>query len=168
MLPAAIIEADRFGAGAAWMEDAPSIMGMRISLCTWSFPRDGRLWDFGYGFYGTESLRQAKRWALTRRQVSGVTYTESSGLDVLSFPEMSEEWLDFIVSCRRGSGHDHDIVEGLMADNRIWNYVEDFVAGEITREAFWELVIFRHPTHQIAFCTEDAPETLRFEGADER
>ncbi|WP_368018551.1 DUF3990 domain-containing protein [Olsenella sp. AGMB03486] len=32
-------------------------------------PRDGRLWDFGYGFYGTESLRQAKRWALTRRQV---------------------------------------------------------------------------------------------------
>ncbi len=130
-------------------------------------PRDGRLWDFGYGFYGTESLRQAKRWALTRRQVSGVTYTESSGLDVLSFPEMSEERLDFIVSCRRGSGHDHDIVEGPMADNRIWNYVEDFVAGEITREAFWELVIFRRPTHQIAFRTEDALETLRFEGADE-
>lgn len=134
-------------------------------------PRDGRLWDFGYGFYGTESLRQAKRWALTRRPVSAVTcyvYKESSGLDVLSFPEMSEEWLDFIVSCRRGSGHDHDIVEGPMADNRIWNYVEDFVAGEITREAFWELVIFRHPTHQIAFRTEDALETLRFEGADER
>lgn len=55
-----------------------------------------------------------------------------------------------------------------MADDRIWNYVEDFVAGEITREAFWELVIFRHPTHQIAFRTEDALETLRFEGADER
>lgn len=96
-----------------------------------------------------------------------MTYTESSGLDVLSFPEMSEEWLDFIVSCRRGSEHDHDIVEGPMADNRIWNYVEDFVAGEITREAFWALAIFRHPTHQIAFCTEDALETLRFEGADE-
>ena len=97
-----------------------------------------------------------------------MTYTESSGLDVLSFPEMSEEWLDFIVSCRRGSEHDHDIVEGPMADNWIWNYVEDFVAGEITREAFWELVVFRHPTHQIAFRTEDALETLRFEGADER
>ncbi len=77
-------------------------------------PRDGRLRDFGYGFYGTESLRQAKRWALTRRPVSAVTcsvYTESSGLDDLSFPEMSEEWLDFIASCRRGSEHDHDIVE---------------------------------------------------------
>lgn len=59
------------------------------------------------------------------------------------------------------------MVEGPMADNRIWNYVEDFVAGEITREAFWALAIFRHPTHQIAFCTEDALETLRFEGADE-
>lgn len=133
-------------------------------------PGDGRLWDFGYGFYGTESLRQAKRWALTRRPVSAVTcyvYTESSGLDVLSFPEMSEEWLDFMVSCRRGSGHDHDIVEGPMADNRIWNYVEDFVAGEIAREAFWKLVKSRQPIHQIAFCTEDALETLRFEGADE-
>lgn len=85
-------------------------------------------------------------------------------MDVLSFPEMSEEWLVFMVSCRRGSGHDHDIVEGPMADNRIWNYVEDFVAGEITREAFWELVKFRQPIHQIAFCAEDALETPRFEG----
>lgn len=75
--------------------------------------------------------------------------------------------LDFMVSCRRGSGHDHDIIEGPMADNRIWNYVEDFVADEIAREAFWKLVKSRHPIHQIAFCAEDALETPRFEGADE-
>ena len=35
------------------------------------------------------------------------------------FEEMTEEWLDFIVSCRRGISHTYDIVEGPMADDTI-------------------------------------------------
>ena len=38
---------------------------------------------------------------------------------------MSDEWLDFVVSSRQGERHDYDIVEGLMADDTIWNYVDD-------------------------------------------
>lgn len=59
--------------------------------------------------------------------------------------------LDFIVDCRRGIRHNYDIVEGPMADDAIWNFIEDFVKGEISRAAFWELVKFKHPTHQIIF-----------------
>ncbi|MBD5448832.1 MAG: DUF3990 domain-containing protein [Lachnospiraceae bacterium] len=33
----------------------------------------------------------------------------------------------------------------------------------MTKEAFWVLVKFKYPTHQIAFCTEKALATLRFE-----
>ena len=49
-----------------------------------------------------------------------------------------------------------------MADDTIWNYVDDFALGDISREAFWELVKFKCPTHQIVFCTEDALKQLHF------
>ncbi len=39
--------------------------------------------------------------------------------------------------------------------------------GEISKIAFWELVKFRYPTHQIAFCTEAALETLTFKGSEQ-
>lgn len=75
---------------------------------------------------------------------------------------MSEEWLDFIVSCRLGYPHDYDIVEGPMADDTIFNYVQNFVDGKISREAFWELAKFKKPTHQISFHTVRALTTLSF------
>ena len=64
-----------------------------------------------------------------------------------------------------GVEHNYDIVEGPMADNQIWDYVEDYIAGKISKAAFWELVKFKYPTHQIAFCTEKALRTLTFEGS---
>ena len=76
--------------------------------------------DFGYGFYCTKLERQAQRWALTKRPehvVSVYEYEPDTLLDVLVFPEMSEQWLDFIIACRRGIAHGHDIVEGPMADD---------------------------------------------------
>lgn len=121
--------------------------------------------DFGYGFYCTAIEKQACRWALTKRPehvVSVYEYTPDETLKVYSFPAMSEEWLDFVVDCRRGVQHDFDVVEGPMADDTIWDYVEDFVAGSITREAFWVLVKFKHPTHQLVFCTARALQALSF------
>ena len=60
--------------------------------------------------------------------------------------------------------HAFDIVEGPMADDQIWDYVEDYMSGNISKAAFWELIKFKYPTHQIVFCTEDALKTLHFEG----
>ncbi len=62
-----------------------------------------------------------------------------NGYKTKVFSEMTEEWLNFVIDCRRGRRHDYDIVEGPMADDQIWNYIEDVVAGNITRTAFWEL-----------------------------
>lgn len=75
---------------------------------------------------------------------------------------MTEEWLDFIVSCRSGNSHDYDIVEEPMADDTIFNYVQGFIDGEISRSAFWELAKFKRPTHQISFHTARALATLDF------
>ena len=126
---------------------------------------DGSYKDFGYGFYCTNSEKQAKRWALTKKNrhvVNVYSYTENKNLNCLIFKEMSDKWLDFVVSSRQGIRHEYDIVEGPMADDTIWNYVDDFARGLISRTAFWELVKFKYPTHQIVFCTEAALKCLEY------
>lgn len=126
--------------------------------------------DFGYGFYCTNIRKQAKRWALTKRGksiINNYIYKKNSALKICSFEEMTEEWLEFVVNCRRGREHEFDIVEGPMADDQIWDYVEDFIAGNISKAAFWELAKFKYPTHQIVFCTEEALKTLHFEGSEQ-
>lgn len=114
---------------------------------------------------GTDFEKQAMRWALTKRPnhiVNVYSYIENEELNYLVFEKMSDEWLDFVVSCRRRISHTYDIVEGPMADDTIWNYVDDFARGLISRNAFWELVKFKYPTHQIVFCTEDALKCLSY------
>ena len=125
--------------------------------------------DFGYGFYCTNLKKQAIRWAMTKKGDSVIntySYQRNENLQIKTFEEMTEEWLQFVVDCRRGIEHNYDIVEGPMADDQIWTYVEDYVSGEISKSAFWELVKFRYPTHQIVFCTEKALDTIRFERSE--
>ncbi len=127
---------------------------------------DGYYKDFGYGFYCTNMEKQAVRWALTKRKnhvVNIYEYTEIPNLKICSFLQMTEEWLDFVVNCRKGIEHDYDIVEGPMADDTIWDYIEDFAKGNISREAFWVLVKYKYPTHQMAFCTQHALSALSYE-----
>ena len=122
--------------------------------------------DFGYGFYCTNIEKQAKRWAATRGTqhiVNVYSYVEDKNLNILKFDNMTEEWLDFVIDCRKGIEHEHDIVGGPMADDTIWDYIEDFIDGKITREAFWVLVKFKYPTHQIVFTTDRALKTIHFE-----
>jgi hypothetical protein len=123
--------------------------------------------DFYYGFYCTLYKEQAKRWA-TRfgndGYISVYEYSENPGLKILKFEMMTEEWLDFIVSCRLGKAHTYDVVEGPMADDTIFNYVQGFIDGKISRNAFWELAKFKYPTHQISFHTIAALQTLNFIG----
>lgn len=80
---------------------------------------------------------------------------------------MTEEWLDFIVACRLGISHTWDIVEGPMADDTIFNYVQNFIDQKISRAAFWELVKFKYPTNQISFHTISALDTLTYIGSEE-
>lgn len=126
--------------------------------------------DFYYGFYCTVYPEQARRWATRFNRhgyVNEYEYFPDSRLKTKLFSEMTEEWLDFIVACRMGESHSYDIVEGPMADDTIFNYVQNFVDGKISREAFWALVKFKKPTHQISFHTARALDTLKFRKGSE-
>ncbi len=121
--------------------------------------------DFYYGFYCTLFEEQAKRWAVRYNGhgiVNEYRYKLNDSMKILKFTEMTEEWLDFIAACRLGTSHDYDIVEGPMANDTIFNYVQNFVDGKISREAFWALAKFKNPTHQISFHTTKALTTLKF------
>ena len=129
--------------------------------------QNGFFKDFGYGFYCTGLLKQAKRWANTRGKnpiVNCYLYEENPDLGILSFKEICEDWLEFVVKCRRGIEHGFDIVEGPMADDQVWDYVEDYSEGRISKAAFWELIKFKYPTHQIVFCTQESLKTLKWTG----
>lgn len=120
--------------------------------------------DFGEGFYCTKLETQAFRWAnrYDTPVVSIYDYTPDETLNILFFEEMTEEWLDFIVDCRSGLTHKYDIVIGAMANDQIYNYISDYIDGILNREQFWVLAKFKHPTHQVCFCNENALNTLQF------
>jgi len=120
--------------------------------------------DFGIGFYCTILEEQAEKWAKKYETpvINRYEYNENPNLKIKNFTIMTEEWLDFIIDCRSGIKHKYDIVIGAMADDQVYNYITDLISDQITREAFWELAKFRHPTHQIAFCTEESLNSIKF------
>ena len=127
--------------------------------------------DFGYGFYCTEFEHQALIWC-KRKQKSGMGYISIYTLavnDTLNYKRFAEddEWLNFVVNCRKDIPHKYDIVEGPMADDKIFNFVDSFVDGDIPRSVFWEMMKFNKPTHQISFHTSKALSCLTFETSKE-
>lgn len=125
--------------------------------------------DFYFGFYCTRYEEQAKRWAARyggKGYLNIYEYEPDDRLNYKVFDEMTEEWLDFIVACRRGKSHKYEIVEGPMADDTIYNYVQNYMDGKISRKAFWELAKFKYPTNQISFHTISALDTLKFIGSE--
>lgn len=59
--------------------------------------------DFSWGFYCTNNIQQAIRWANRGAGDLVINYYEyepNDSLKILKFPEMSDEWLDFIAQCR--------------------------------------------------------------------
>ncbi|MDR3095411.1 MAG: DUF3990 domain-containing protein [Bacteroidales bacterium] len=120
--------------------------------------------DFGTGFYCTEIREQSVRWAkrYDTPTVNVYNFQIDSNLNIRNFEEMTEEWLAFIVDCRNNVKHNFDIVVGAMANDQIYNYIADYISGTLTKEQFWVLAKFKHPTHQISFCTNEALKCLTF------
>ena len=108
-----------------------------------------RIGDFGRGFYTTSNLEQARRWAQIRaiqeNQPSGVVTVfdvpdhlfSHPELQIKSFENADEMWLDFVLANRKNVDFDHefDIVSGPVADDRVYvclNMWEDGLADRET------------------------------------
>lgn len=125
--------------------------------------------DFSWGFYCTNLLEQAVRWVNRgpgEPVINYYEYTPDESLNIRRFGELDDDWLDFIALCRSGKTHGYDIVEGPMANDTVWNYVNDFINGNLTREQFWVLAKFRKPTHQMSFHTLRALDCLNYQKSE--
>ncbi len=131
--------------------------------------------DFGRGFYVTPLYEQAIKWCskFKRRNKEGIisryVYDENreAELKTLKFDAYSEEWLDFILNCRRGMDTtDYDLVEGGVANDKVFNTVELFFDGLIDRAEALTRLRYEKPNIQNCFRTEQALSLLRFEGSE--
>lgn len=125
------------------------------------------------GFYVTPIYEQAEKWCnrFKRRGKDGIVsrYVFDEGvyrdLKVLTFDTYSEDWLDFILNCRREQdGTDYDLVVGGVANDKVFNTVELFFDGLIDKAEAIRRLQYEKPDLQMAFRTEKALSYLLFEG----
>lgn len=131
--------------------------------------------DFGCGFYVTPLREQAVKWCgkFKRRGREGIISSyvydvcRENELKILKFDSYSEEWLDFILNCRREKDTtDYDIIVGGVANDRVFNTVELFFDGLIDKTEAINRLRYEKPNLQICFRTEKALSLLHFEGSE--
>lgn len=133
--------------------------------------------DFGKGFYVTPLYEQAKKWCgrFKRRGMEGViskyefeerAYQE---LKVLNFQSYSEEWLDFILNCRRGKDRsDYDIVIDGVANDKVFNTVELYFDNLIDKSEALKRLKYEKTNLQICLRTEEAVKNyLHYSGSEQ-
>lgn len=135
--------------------------------------------DFGKGFYTTPFYEQAKKWCekYTMKQKGGIiSYYE---LDVsiyqecavLSFEAYTEAWLDFILKCRTGTMpkeyNRYAIIEGGIANDKVFNTVELFFDGLIDKKEALKRLRYEKPNWQICFKKQYSIDRyLRYKGRE--
>lgn len=136
--------------------------------------------DFGPGFYVTNLRDQAERWA---RRVCVIRAVDTPMLSTYEFDESQlpsdvcrlrlehydQQWLDFIVSSRRGEEpwRGFDIIEGGVANDQVIDTVEDYYAGRINAEQAIGQLRFAKPTHQMCISRQSIVDCcLRFVGTE--
>lgn len=120
--------------------------------------------DFGKGFYVTRLKEQADKYA-SRFLRSGkeaylhiFEFTPDLDLRIKMFDSYDEEWLDFVCSCRKGQDiySQFDIVEGGVANDKVFQTVDLYMAGIYNKEQALQNLVYEMPNNQLCFITQRA------------
>lgn len=130
--------------------------------------------DFGKGFYTTSNYDQAERWAHIKqereessRAVVGVfefdeTLLDNADLNIRKFNGADEAWLYFVADCRKSRPHEYDLVQGPVANDKVFTTVNLFESGVLSAEAAI-LQLKAYKTYdQLSFHTERVIKALAF------
>lgn len=131
--------------------------------------------DFGKGFYSTTHLEQAKKWAIIKKDrtesvnaiVSVFEFDEtllySPDYKTLHFEVPTKEWLDFVVSNRRGNKTEtFDLIMGPVANDRLFATITLYEQGVLTPGAAIEQLKTHTLFDQLSFHTERVLDKLTF------
>ena len=135
--------------------------------------------DFGPGFYTTTNYDQASDFArkvVDRNEGRGrpvvtmflLDEVLADTIDTLRFDGPTDEWLDFVVSNRRGtySGPLFDLKIGPVANDNVYRTVQLYMTGVLTRDQAIEALKVRELFDQYVFSTERALALLRFANSE--
>ena len=120
--------------------------------------------DFGRGFYMTTVREQAVRYAerFTRRGKEAFINEyeldeETPDFTTKSFPSYDEEWLDYVALCRKGLKPEqtYDAVSGGVANDKVFNTVDLYFAGVITKEEALGRLKFEETNHQLCILNNE-------------
>ncbi len=125
------------------------------------------LLDFGKGFYLTTLEAQAISWASRPLNQGKQKYLNiyeldfsavvNEGYKYLHFNEYNAEWLNFVISNRKGGSdwRQFDIVEGGIANDRIFNTIELYSSGLISENEALQRLIYEKPNNQICVLNQN-------------
>ena len=130
--------------------------------------------DFGKGFYTTSVMEQAVRWAHIKRERENAeravvsvyefdeTLLESSDCNIRRFTGADEPWLFFVTDCRKSRPHDYDLVQGPVANDKVFTTVNLFESGVLSAEAaILQLKVYK-TYDQLSFHTHKVISKLKF------
>lgn len=130
--------------------------------------------DFGKGFYTTSNYEQAVRWAHIKqereeseRAVVSIyefdeTLFDSEDLIIRRFNGADEQWLYFVTDCRKSRKHNYDLVQGPVANDKVFTTVNLFESGVLSAEAAI-LQLKAYKTYdQLSFHTDRVIKSLLF------
>ncbi len=143
-------------------------------------PTAARTLDFGFGFYTTTSVDQARRWVSLRQKRGAIVdgfvscyetaddVLATPGLKCLVFPEANREWLDFVMSNRENpfASHDFDIVFGPVANDRVFATLTLFETGQLDADETIRRLKTYRLVDQFLFHTAKALTCLQFTGSE--
>ena len=136
--------------------------------------------DFGPGFYLTNLREQAERWA---RRVCVIRAADTPLLSTYEFDESQlpadvrrlrlehydQQWLDFVVSSRRGEEpwRDYDIIEGGVANDRVIDTVNLYIAGLMDLNTALHRLSMHKPNNQMCLLSQVITDKyLIYDGTD--
>ena len=138
-----------------------------------------RTLDYGQGFYTTTSYEQAEAWVRRRMNekrtsrgyvcVYELDERALQNLNTLIFDQPTEAWVDFVMQNRTQKGyvHEFDIVQGPVANDRVYAAFALYEGGLINKQALIAELKAYKLVDQYLFHTEKALHTLTFIEAKE-
>ena len=130
--------------------------------------------DFGTGFYCTDILSQAEKWARRqgriRKKEAVLNIYEfdidhaQQNLNYKVFIEYAIEWLELVVNCRKDAHYTHgfDIVYGKIANDDVGETVQAVLDGLMPPDFALQKLAFMPANNQYCFCTDKSLAFLEF------
>ncbi len=153
--------------------------GSNVEVSEPRIVKSNRTLDFGPGFYTTTNEDQAKDFArrVTANRRSGKAtlnvYEVNDAVAfefcyVMRFPGVADAWLDFVADHRMGvyCGPEYDLVVGPVANDDVYETLQLFINGAISREYAMERLKVKRLYNQYVFKTDKSLPFLRFVRAE--